>query len=133
MFHASWCSWCKRLDTALASPELRGIIHEHFILTHIDVLERKGKIDSIENPGGNALLKSWDGEKSGIPYLVFLNAGGKKIADSNVMPNHENIGYPGSKEEIAAFVSLLQHHAPRMTTSQLAAVNSYFLQHAPKQ
>jgi thioredoxin-related protein len=133
MFHASWCSWCKRLDTAFVNPELQGIINEHFVVTHIDVLERKEKIALVENPGGAALLKSWGGEKSGIPFLVFLDSTGTKIADSNVMPDHQNIGYPGSKEEIAAFVSLIKKNASRITLEQLAQVTTYFEKHAPKQ
>jgi thioredoxin-related protein len=132
MFHASWCGWCKRLDTALVSTELQAIINKHFIVTHIDVLERKEKIVLLENPGGVALLKKWGGEKSGIPFLVFLDGAGRKIADSNVMPDQQNIGYPGSKEEIAAFVSLLKNDAPRMTAEQLAQITNYFEQHAPK-
>ncbi len=133
MFNASWCSWCKRLDTAFVSTELHAMIDQHFVVTHIDVLERKEKIALLENPGGSALLKTWGGEKSGLPFLVFLNPAGNKAGDSNVMPEHQNIGYPGSKEEIAAFVLLLKNNAPRMTAEQIAQVTTYFEQHAPKQ
>jgi thioredoxin-related protein len=133
MFHASWCSWCKRLDTAFVSTELQAIIDERFIVTHIDVLERKEKIVLLENPGGNALLKTWGGENSGIPFLVFLDTTGTKLADSNVMPDHQNIGYPGSKEEITAFVSLLKNAAPQITPEQITRIKEYFVQHAPKQ
>jgi thioredoxin-related protein len=132
MFHASWCSWCKRLDTAFMSMELQAIINEHFVLTHIDVMERKEKVALLENPGGGTLLKTWGGENSGIPFLVFVDTTGKKLADSNVL-DHQNIGYPGSKEEIAAFISLLKNNAPRMTPAQLAQIAKYFVQHAPKQ
>jgi thioredoxin-related protein len=133
MFHASWCSWCKRLDTAFVSTELHAILNEYFIVTHIDVLERKEKIALLENPGGIALLKAWGGEKSGIPFLVFFDAAGKKVADSNVMPDHQNIGYPGSKEEITVFVSLLKNAAPQITSEHIAQITGYFVQHAPKQ
>ncbi|HVN47851.1 MAG TPA: thioredoxin family protein [Bacteroidota bacterium] len=132
MFHASWCSWCRRLDAALMSPELQSIIKEHFVLTHIDVMERKEKIDSLENPGGVALMKTWGGEKSGLPFLVFLDVRGNKAGDSNVMPDHQNIGYPGSEEEIAAFVLLLKKNAPRITEQQLVQITTYLEQHAPK-
>lgn len=132
MFHASWCSWCKRLDAAFESPELHSIIEEHFVVTHIDVLERKEKIALLENPGGAAYLKTWGGEKSGLPFLVFLDTTGAKVDDSNVMPDHQNIGYPGSNEEIAAFVSLIKNHAPRITSEQTAQLAKYFKLHAPK-
>jgi hypothetical protein len=115
------------------STELQAIIDERFIVTHIDVLERKEKIVLLENPGGNALLKTWGGENSGIPFLVFLDTTGTKLADSNVMPDHQNIGYPGSKEEITAFVSLLKNAAPQITPEQITRIKEYFVQHAPKQ
>jgi thioredoxin-related protein len=133
MFHASWCSWCKRLDTAFVSTELHAILNEYFIVTHIDVLERKEKIALLENPGGVALLKAWGGEKSGIPFLVFFDAAGKKVADSNVMPDHQNIGYPGSRKEITTFVSLLKNAAPQISSEHIARIAEYFEQHAPKQ
>ena len=43
IFHASWCIWCKRLDAALESNELKKIFDDHFIIVHLDVLERKVK------------------------------------------------------------------------------------------
>jgi hypothetical protein len=53
------------------------------------------------------------------------------IANSNVMPKKQNIGYPGSQEEIAAFVKLLQKTAPHMTSKQRDVILNYFKRHAP--
>ncbi len=122
VFHASWCSWCKKLDAFLGSADVKPIIDANYVVTHLDVMERAGKKDSLENPGGAEVLKSYGGEKSGIPFFVFLDASGKKLADSNVMPGDNNIGFPGSPEEIDAFGTLLRKTAPHMTDQQRATV-----------
>lgn len=131
IFHASWCGWCKRLDTALADPGVKKAIEANYVVTHLDVQESKGKIDSLENPGGNEMLKDLGGEQSGIPYMVFFNGKGKKTADSNVMPKNMNIGYPGTAEEIDMFGKLLKKTSKHMTGEQFTLVIDYLKAHAP--
>jgi thioredoxin-related protein len=115
IFHATWCSWCKRLDAALTDTEVKKVIDANFVVTHLDVMERGDKVQTVENPGGNEIMKDLGGEKSGLPFYVVLDPAGKKLADSNVMPGDTNIGFPGSAEEIAAFDEILKQTAPRMT------------------
>jgi thioredoxin-related protein len=130
VFHASWCGWCKRLDAALGSPELNVIMNEHYVLIHLDVMENGAK-KALENPGGNEMLARYGGAKSGLPFYVFFDGAGKKIADSNVMPEDQNIGYPGAPEEIAAFEKLLEHTAARMTEKQRSQIVAYLTKNAP--
>ena len=132
LFHATWCSWCKRLETALRDTSMKPIIDENYVVAMIDVLERGAKIQTNENPGGQALLEDFGGMMSGLPFIVFLNRKGTMIANSNVMPDEQNIGYPGSDEEINAFITLLQKTGPHITTKQLDRIKNYFDQHAPK-
>jgi thioredoxin-related protein len=33
IFHASWCGWCKRLDKAMQSDELKKIFEDNYIIT----------------------------------------------------------------------------------------------------
>jgi thioredoxin-related protein len=131
IFHASWCSWCKRLDAALNDPEVNKIMEAHYVITHLDVMESKEKKD-LENAGGDKIMKDLGGENSGLPFFAFLDAKGKKIADSNVMPKNQNIGYPGSKEEIAEFEKLLKQTAPSMVDNQRNQVVAYLQKNAPK-
>jgi thioredoxin-related protein len=130
IFHASWCSWCKRLDAALGSPEIKDIMDEHYVIIHLDVMENAAK-KALENPGGNEMLAHYGGAKSGIPFYVFFDAAGNKLADSNVMPKEQNIGYPGSQEEIVAFEKLLHHTAARMTEKQRGQIVAYLTKNAP--
>lgn len=131
IFHASWCSWCKRLDKAMNSDELKNLFEENFIVTHLDVLERNEKIELLENPGGKELMAKLGGEKSGLPFYAFLDDKGNMIANSNVMDKESNIGYPGSEEEIAAFVKLLKLSS-ELNDEQLSKISEYLKANAPK-
>jgi thioredoxin-related protein len=131
IFHASWCSWCKRLDKAMNSDELKKLFEDNFIVTHLDVLERNEKIELLENPGGKEIMAKLGGEKSGLPFYAFLDSKGKMIANSNVMDKESNIGYPGSEEEIAAFVKLLKLSS-ELNDEQLSKISEYLKANAPK-
>jgi hypothetical protein len=91
-----------------------------------------GAKKALENPGGNEMIAEYGGAKSGLPFYSFLNSDGKKIADSNVMPKDQNIGYPGTPEEIAAFNILLKQTAPRMTDEQRSQIVAYLQKNAPR-
>jgi hypothetical protein len=47
------------------------------------------------------------------------------------MPNHGNIGYPATSEEIQTFGELIRKTAPRMTTAQHAAILDYLRKNVP--
>jgi thioredoxin-related protein len=125
IFHASWCGWCKRLDAALEDRTIKELMEEHYVIARLDVLESGNNIQTLENPGGKKIMTDLGGEKSGLPFYAFLDAKGKKIADSNVMPKDQNIGYPNSPEEIVAFEKLLTRTAPRMSVGQRATIVAY--------
>jgi thioredoxin-related protein len=133
IFHASWCKWCKKLDTALTDKAVSAIIEKQYVVVHLDVLERKEAIALYENPGGADLLNEFGGGKAGIPFFVILDTAGKNLGNSNILPDHQNVGYPSSKEEIAAFTEYLKRHAPAMTKHEQGKLAQYFLQHAPKE
>ena len=116
----------------MQSSELKNIFESNWVITHIDVMERKGKIDSLENPGGKELMKKFGGQKAGLPFCVFLDKNGKKIANTNVLPDKSNIGYPGAQEEIDLFSKLLKKTSKKITDKQLAEISDYFFKNAPK-
>ncbi len=132
IFHASWCKWCRHLEDALNSSELKKIINDHFVVTYIDVLEQKEKKEELENPGGEKIMNDMGGKRAGLPFYVFLNSKGKRIANSNAMPKNQNIGYPASKSEITAFTSLLKKSSHKLTNQQITAVKDYLQNAAPK-
>jgi thioredoxin-related protein len=132
IFHATWCGWCKRLEAAFENPEIKSIIEKHFVIAKLDVEERGEKIQTHENPGGQQILTDLGGRDAGLPFLVFLNKKGVLLVNSNVMPEGKNIGYPGSKDEIAAFLELLKKAAPQLTQRQRTTISRYFEKNAPQ-
>jgi thiol:disulfide interchange protein len=133
MFHASWCGWCKRLEAVMSRPEFKKMFEDNYTLVNLDVLEQKDKKVTLENPGGVEYMKELGGETSGLPYYAFLDAKGKKLADSNVMPTQNpNIGYPAAPEEIAAFMALIQKTAPHWSEADRTKLKDYLVQNAPK-
>ncbi len=131
IFHASWCGWCKRLEAVLENKEVRKVMETYYNFVRLDVQESGAK-KSLENPGGDRLMEDFGGAKAGLPFYVFLDAKGKKIADSLVMPKDGNIGYPGSAEEITEFENLLKKTAPKMTDADRETVIAYLTKNAPK-
>ncbi len=132
IFHASWCKWCRHLNDALNSPELKDIINDHFVIAYIDVLEEKDKKEELENPDGDKILNNMGGKDAGLPFYVFLNSKGKRIVNSNVMPKNQNIGYPSSQAEVRAFTNMLKKGSAGITNKQLIAVRDYLEKNAPK-
>lgn len=132
VFHASWCKWCRHLEDALNSHELKKIIDDHFVIAYIDVLEKKDKKDELENPGGEKIMNDMGGKNAGLPFYVFITPKGKKIVNSNAMPKNQNIGYPVSKSEIMTFIKLLKKSSHGLTNKQLMVIQNYLKRVAPK-
>ena len=126
-FRASWCQWCKRLDATLTGPEFSRLIEANYVLVNLTVQEGDDK-KALENPGAEDLMSEMKGE--GLPYVIFMDSNGMRIADSMVMPNHGNIGYPVTPEEIAAFDGLLEKTALRMSASERMAIVAYLKKQA---
>src|SRR5262245_22587998 len=92
-FGASWCSWCRNFEAFVKSPDAGPVLASQFVIVNLTVRERDGK-QALENPGGSPLMDRWGGAMSGLPFYVFLDASGRKVADSNAMPDGTNIGFP---------------------------------------
>lgn len=109
-FGAPWCIWCKRLEAWMARPEIAAVLAKDFV----DV-----KIDTDRMQGGQEMLDSMNPVKqSGIPWIVFLDAEGKPIADANA-EGKENVGFPATDAEIAHFESMLNKARRNMTESDV--------------
>ena len=94
-FHASWCSWCRRLEGVLAQPPVKAVLDRHFVVQWLTILERGPKA-TLDNPGAAELYQAWGGgPKSGIPFYGVLDAKGALKASSLAGSPAENLGYPG--------------------------------------
>ena len=113
IFHASWCGWCKKMDTAMNDQSLKRFFLDNYVIRHLVVYESKGK-ENLENPGALELLKKYKGEDQGIPYWFIFDNDGKLLADSKLRPEGggletgDNTGCPASEKEVAYFLKVLK-------------------------
>lgn len=123
MFHASWCKWCKKMENQMRSPEAKPLFDKSYVITFLTVQESP-KNKSLENPGADEVLKSYKGDKSGIPFWVILDANGKVLEDS-FNANGENLGCPADAGEVAEFIKKLKNTSS-LTDKELAVIAKVF-------
>lgn len=129
IFHASWCSWCRRFEQFIASKDVEPVITRHFVIARVDVQERDDK-KPLDTPGGDELMaKLGSQDANGLPFFAFLDSGGKLIANSlRPVPGKnqsENIGHPVAPEEVDWFLVMLHKAVPTLTPGESAAVETY--------
>lgn len=133
IFHASWCGWCHQMDSIMQNNACKELFNDNFVIKHIDVLESPDK-KALENPGGDALMKKYHGDKQGIPYWFILSPDGKLLADSRIKPDgadpdgsYPNAGCPAEPQEVAYFIKVLRATSS-LSDKQLAVIQKNFQQ-----
>jgi len=133
IFHASWCGWCHKMDSAMNEPEMKPLFNKNYVITHLTIKESKDK-KHLENPGAEELLARYRGNDQGIPYWLIFDKNGRLLADSQMRPEGagpaapgKNTGCPASEEEVAHFVKVLSVTSS-LNVEELDAVKKRFLQ-----
>lgn len=128
MFHASWCGWCRKMDSSLVDPSVKDFFDKNFVITHLTIMESDDK-KNLENPGALDWKKKWGGEKvESIPYWVVLDKKGKELAESQMSPGN-NTGCPAEADEVKYFISVLKK-TTAITDEQAAVVEKRFRRNA---
>ena len=60
IFHASWCGWCRDMDSTMKDPSLKPYFDKYYVITHLTVYENEGK-KHLENPGALEFLTAHGG------------------------------------------------------------------------
>jgi thiol-disulfide isomerase/thioredoxin len=113
IFHASWCGWCRKMDTAMSDKAVKKFFDDNYVIRHLVVYESKGK-EKLENPGATDLLTKYKGNDQGIPYWLIFDKDGKLLADSKMRPEGagfeqgDNSGCPASEKEVEHFINVLK-------------------------
>lgn len=113
MFHASWCGWCRKMDTSMNDPACRKFFENNFVIRHLVVDESKDK-KQLENPGASDLRDKYYGKDQGIPYWLIFDSNGNLLFDSKIRKTGEaiemgeNVGCPASEKEVAYFIDVLK-------------------------
>jgi thiol-disulfide isomerase/thioredoxin len=127
-FHASWCPWCKRLESLLEDPTFGPKFKESYVIAPIDIRER-AELRKNENPGWEKeMLRLRGAPERDVPYLAVLTPLGEKLGDSyrpaGKIPG--NAGYPRTPEEIEGFLALLRRSAKAFTADDRYALKKFF-------
>jgi thiol-disulfide isomerase/thioredoxin len=129
VFGASWCPPCRQMESFMEDPKIRPILEKYFVLANLNVLEQRGKHPELNSPGSEKLLADYGGESMGVPFLVFLDAQGQLLINSNRPSNRrakgENIGYPALPVEIDWFTNMLRKTVPPMTKSDADTIEMW--------
>ncbi|HTE25279.1 thioredoxin family protein [Flavitalea sp.] len=128
IFHASWCGWCHKMDTAMNDPSIKKYFDDNYVIRHLVVLESKSK-KNLENPGALDLMKKQSEETSGIPFWVVYDQRGQKLFDSREKlangQTGENVGCPASEKEVDHFINVLKASS-KINEEGLTAIRKRF-------
>ena len=124
MFHASWCSWCKKMEANMKDESVKAYFDKNYVFAFLTVQERGDK-KNLENPGAEEILEKYKATKSGIPFWQIYDADGKLLADS-FDAKGQNLGCPATKEEVAEFTDKLKKTSS-LTEKQRKKIEDVFV------
>lgn len=123
MFHASWCSWCKKMEKNMQAETTKKLFDDNYVFVFLTVQERPDSKD-LENPGAAELLAKYKADKQGIPFWVILDAKGK-VLENAFNKKRENLGCPATPEEVTEFTAKLKKTS-KLKEKDLAAIAEVF-------
>ncbi|HET9824980.1 MAG TPA: thioredoxin family protein [Chitinophagaceae bacterium] len=132
IFHASWCGWCRKMDSSINDKNCRKFFDDNFVIAHLVVNESPDK-KNLENPGVYEFRAKYHGENLGLPSWLIFDKDGSLLADSQIRPEGaniategENIGCPATPKEVAYFINVLKKTS-HLDATEEAAIERRFL------
>lgn len=124
IFHASWCSWCKKLDENLTNEKVKDLFDENYVITHLTVNESKDK-KHLETPGAYSFLVKYMGKKAGLPFWLIFDKN-RGLTGNSFGSNGKNMGSPSTKKEVTDFKKTLKKTS-NLSNEELAIIGDVFL------
>jgi len=135
IFHASWCVWCHRMDSAINDKSCKKFFDHNYVIRQLVVDEHANK-KNLENPGAAELRTKYNGDNQGIPFWLIFDKDGRLLADSQVRPDGkgldtrgQNMGCPAAGPELDSFIDVLKKTS-RIKKSEITAIKKRFRQNA---
>jgi thiol-disulfide isomerase/thioredoxin len=126
IFHASWCGWCHKMDSAINDKSCKDFFERNYVIRHL-VVDEYGDKKDLENPGANELRTKYHGDDEGIPFWLIFDNNGNLLADSQVRPigaslntKGENMACPATEKEVADFIGVLKKTSHISEAEQIA-------------
>jgi thiol-disulfide isomerase/thioredoxin len=114
IFHASWCIWCRKMDTSMNDAICKKFFDDNFIVRHMVVDESKDK-KNLETPGGQEFKIKYRGAEMGLPFWLIFDSNGSLLADAKIRTagagidaEGKNTGCPANEEEVNYFIEVLK-------------------------
>lgn len=123
IFHASWCGWCRKMDSCLLDPAVKPLIEKSYTVVHLTVYESKNK-KHLENAGALDFLTRNGGADKGLPYWYVLDKTGTVLSNAEYKPG-QNAGCPATEEEVAYFIKVLKNTSA-LTDDELTMIKKRF-------
>ena len=124
IFHASWCSWCKKLDKNLNDERIKSSIESNYVITHLTVNESKDK-KHLETPGSGSYLAKYNGAKAGLPFWLIFDKN-RNLLGNAYGSNGKNMGCPSTKQEVIDLKKTLKKSS-KLTDEELNLIGEVFL------
>ncbi|MEQ9403236.1 MAG: thioredoxin family protein [Cyclobacteriaceae bacterium] len=135
-FSASWCYWCRKLDSYLNSEPCQKFFKANYVIVTLIANEMfiPGEIDRthLENPGANELLQKYGSEKAdmpmkifGMPFWYIINQEGELLEDAFDV-NGENLSCPTKPESVEKFIKKLSRTS-NITETDIQAIRKTFI------
>ncbi len=129
IFHASWCIWCHRMDSAMNEPALKPLFQNNYVIEHLTILEGKEK-KHLENPGAEEMFEKYHGKGQGIPFWLVFDKNGKLLSNSRIPKpdgsEGNNAGCPATDEEVGFFVQVLKKTS-NLNDAEINTIRERFL------
>lgn len=130
IFHASWCGWCHKMDTAMNDPAVKKFFDENFVIRHLVIFESEKKLN-LENKGSREMYARYNDENQGIPFWLIFDKDEQLLADARIkVVNNgkeklQNCGCPATKNEVEHFINVLQK-TTSLNSDQLEKIRTRF-------
>lgn len=109
---ATWCGPCVRLSAFLNN-------HRAWEKDYIWI-----KMDHRYTGAQELMAELREGANGGIPWFAILDADGKKLATSNELKSHNNIGFPTEPGDLVHFEHMLKSTRQRLTDEEISELIS---------
>jgi thiol-disulfide isomerase/thioredoxin len=123
-FHASWCVWCRALEKLTVLPSTKPIFDRYYEVAWLTVDERASR-KSFENPGADEFRARIGGDGVALPFYAVVDSKGTVAATSvrrDLDGKKENVGFPGTIEEVQDFLAIFRAGAPDLTDGEEKAL-----------
>jgi thioredoxin-related protein len=114
IFHASWCGWCHKMDSAINDKSCKDFFYKNYVIRHL-VVDEYGDKKNLENPGADQMRTKYHGDNEGIPFWLIFDKEGKLLADSqarltgaDLNTKGENMACPATSKEVTYFIEVLR-------------------------